>query len=123
MSRGPLRPFSRLYGSRTASLAGRHEIGWTLAEAFWGRGYATEAARAVLDFAFEELGLARIYSQTSDSNHPSTRMMQRLGFTHLPQLGYVDPLYPPRDNPTTVWRLTAEEWKSLCLRFATKPIA
>ena len=94
------------------ALQAEHEIGWTLAEPFWGRGYATEAARAVLGFAFGELGLARIYSQTSDSNQPSTNMMQRLGFTHLPQLGYVDPLYPPRDNPTTVWRLTAEEWKA-----------
>ncbi|EDL49831.1 GNAT family N-acetyltransferase [Erythrobacter sp. SD-21] len=95
------------------ALKGEHEIGWTLAEPFWGRGYATEAAREVLVFDFGEQGLAHIYSQTSESNQPSTRMMQELGFTHLPQLGYVDPLYPPRDNPTTVWRLTGEEWEAL----------
>ena len=48
-----------------------------------------------------------LYSQTSDSNAASTRMMQRLGFTFRPELGYDDPDYPPHDNPTTVWSLDA----------------
>jgi RimJ/RimL family protein N-acetyltransferase len=56
------------------------EIGWTFAEASWGRGYATEAARAVLGYAFGALEWPRVFSQTSDSNAASTRMMARLGF-------------------------------------------
>ncbi len=48
-----------------------------------------------------------LYSQTSDSNVASTRMMQRLGFTARPELGYHDPDYPPEDNPTTVWSMDA----------------
>ncbi|MXO63071.1 GNAT family N-acetyltransferase [Qipengyuania oceanensis] len=91
------------------ALRGEREIGWTLAEAHWGQGYATEAARAVLDHAFATLEV--VYSQTSDSNAASTRMMHRLGFSARPELGYVDPDYPERDNPTTVWSLTAREWK------------
>jgi RimJ/RimL family protein N-acetyltransferase len=89
------------------ALQGQREIGWTLAEPRWGHGYATEAARAVLDLAFGPMGLPVVYSQTSDSNVASTRMMARLGFTRWAELGYVDPDYPPRDNPTTVWSLAA----------------
>jgi RimJ/RimL family protein N-acetyltransferase len=88
-------------------LQGQREIGWTLAETHWGKGYATEAARAALDHAFGPLGLGRVWSQTSDSNAASTRMMQRLGFTRRAECDYVDPDYPPADNPTTVWSLDA----------------
>ena len=89
------------------ALQGQREIGWTFAEPHWGRGYATEAARAVIAYAFTELALPVLYSQTSDSNAASTRMMQRLGFTPRPELGYHDPDYPPEDNPTTVWSMDA----------------
>lgn len=86
-------------------LRGQNEIGWTLAEPNWNKGYASEAARAVLDFGFAMLGFPVIYSQTSESNAASTRMMHRLGFRRRAELDYVDPTYPPRDNPTTVWSL------------------
>lgn len=86
-------------------LQGQREIGWTFAESHWGRGYATEAARAAIAYGFDTLGLPVLYSQTSTSNAASTRMMQRLGFTFRPELGYLDPDYPPEDNPTTVWSM------------------
>ena len=89
------------------ALRGQREIGWTFAPEHWGKGYATEAAEGALGFAFGELGLPCIYAQTSTSNAASTRMMQRLGFAFRPDLGYVDPDYPPEDNPTTVWSLNA----------------
>jgi RimJ/RimL family protein N-acetyltransferase len=104
-------------------LRGQSEIGWSLAEDAWGRGYATEAARAVLDHAFDTLAPAEVFSQTSDSNARSTRMMHRLGFRSRPELGYVDPDYPPQDNPTTVWSLDAPDWKQRCLTFESKPTA
>lgn len=92
------------------ALQGQNEIGWTLAEEFWGHGYATEAARAVVAYAFEDLQFPEIFSQTSESNARSTRMMMRLGFTPRPELEYVDPDYPPEDNPTTVWSLSLGDW-------------
>lgn len=92
-------------------LRGQHEIGWSLAEAHWGRGYAAEAARAVLGFGFDRLDLPAIYAQTSDSNGGSTRLMLRLGFTRFPQFDYVDPAYPAEDNPTTVYRLERADWE------------
>lgn len=91
------------------ALQGQREIGWTFAQDHWGRGYATETAKRALGYAFGELGLSRIYSQTSTSNAASTRMMHCLGFTFRPELGYDDPDYPPQDNPTTVWSLDAPD--------------
>ncbi len=90
-----------------SELQGQREIGWTFAETHWGQGYATEAARAVIAHAFDALALPVLWSQTSDSNAASTRMMQRLGFAFRPEFGYSDPDYPPEDNPTTVWSMDA----------------
>jgi ribosomal-protein-alanine N-acetyltransferase len=55
------------------------EIGWRLAPQAWGRGYATEAARAVLAFGFGELGLPEIVSFTAIGNARSIAVMERLG--------------------------------------------
>lgn len=55
------------------------EIGWRLAYDAWGQGYANEAARSVLDFAFQRLKFAEVVSFTARANLRSQRLMQRLG--------------------------------------------
>lgn len=55
------------------------EIGYTLARAYHGRGYATEAVRAVLGYAFEALGLHRVIAQVDCANTPSVALLERLG--------------------------------------------
>lgn len=55
------------------------EVGWRLARASWGRGYAPEAARAAIDVAFARLGLDEVVSMTSVSNLKSRRVMEKLG--------------------------------------------
>lgn len=75
------------------------EIGWRLAADVWGRGYATEAARAVLRDAFGRLGLRRVYSFTAAVNGRSERVMRRLGMRSLggfdhPALPVGHPLRP-----------------------------
>jgi ribosomal-protein-alanine N-acetyltransferase len=55
------------------------EIGWTLARAHWGQGYATEAAHAVLAFAFETLELHRVWARCQPENTASWRIMEKLG--------------------------------------------
>jgi RimJ/RimL family protein N-acetyltransferase len=80
------------------------QVGWSLAEPYWGRGFACEAAQAVLDWGFSARGLDTIWSQTSASNQASTRLMARLGLERMAALDYVDPDYPAEDNPTTVYR-------------------
>ena len=60
------------------------EIGWRLAFDHWGRGYATEAAQAALEFGFERLRLAEIVSFTAPVNRRSIRVMEKLGMTRNP---------------------------------------
>jgi RimJ/RimL family protein N-acetyltransferase len=57
------------------------EIGWRLAFEHWGRGYATEAARAAVDCGFRCLGLEEIVAFTVPTNRRSLRVMERLGMT------------------------------------------
>ena len=55
------------------------ELAWTLAPRWWGNGYATEGARAALDYAFEVLEKERIISLIYPENHASIRVAERLG--------------------------------------------
>jgi len=55
------------------------EVGWTLRRRFWGRGYATEAARASIDYAFKALGQTRVISLIDPDNVNSIRVAERLG--------------------------------------------
>lgn len=55
------------------------EIGWRMVRRAWGRGYATEAARAVLEDGFSRLGFDRIWAFTIPRNERSQAVMQRLG--------------------------------------------
>jgi RimJ/RimL family protein N-acetyltransferase len=71
------------------------EVGWRLARERWGRGYATEAARAVIAFGFEEVGLEEIVSFTAPVNVRSWRVMERLGMTRDPAGDFDHPAVPP----------------------------
>jgi RimJ/RimL family protein N-acetyltransferase len=70
------------------------EVGWRLAAECWNRGYATEGARAAVQFGFVELGLEEIVSFTVPANHRSRRVMEKLGMTNVPQDDFDHPLLP-----------------------------
>jgi RimJ/RimL family protein N-acetyltransferase len=75
------------------------EIGWRLARHAWHHGYATEAAAAALDVAFNRVGLPEIWSLTSVLNEPSQAVMRRIGLTESirfdhPRIPEGDPLRP-----------------------------
>ena len=55
------------------------EVGYLLERAAWHRGYATEAARACRDYAFDRLGAGEVFSIIRDSNLPSQRVARRNG--------------------------------------------
>lgn len=55
------------------------EVGWRLAKAYWGKGYATETAEASLHFAFSVLGQDRVVAFTTLTNARSRKVMSRLG--------------------------------------------
>ncbi len=58
------------------------EVLWRLAPQHWGKGYATEAARAAVEHGFTRAGLGEILSWTVPANRASWRVMERLGMTH-----------------------------------------
>ncbi len=70
------------------------EIGWRLARAYWGRGYATEAALAALDHGFRERGLDEIVSFTAVENRRSRAVMERIGMTRSPDDDFDHPALP-----------------------------
>lgn len=58
------------------------EIGWRLHKPYWGKGYATEAATAALDYAFDVLRADEVVAITVPANWPSRAVMERLGMVH-----------------------------------------
>jgi RimJ/RimL family protein N-acetyltransferase len=67
------------------------EIGWRLSSNYWRRGYATEAARAVLHYAFTTLNLTEVVSFTVVNNTPSRRVMEKIGLIYDPQSDFNHP--------------------------------
>lgn len=60
----------------------RAELGYWLGADAWGQGFATEAAGALVDFGFSELGLARIYAHVLEGNVASCRVLEKIGMLH-----------------------------------------
>ena len=88
------------------------EIGWRLASQHWGRGFATEGARAAVKFAFEVLNLAELVSFTVPANVRSLRVMERLGMAHDDTEDFDHPLlavgHPLRRH--VLYRLKCAGW-------------
>lgn len=60
----------------------RAELGYWIGVPYWGNGYATEAARAVVDFGFRELKLQRIFAHHFEGNPASARVLEKIGMKH-----------------------------------------
>jgi len=85
------------------------EVGWRLAAEHWGRGYATEGARAALTFGFRELGLSEIVSFTTPDNRRSRRVMERIGMTHNPADDFDHPGAPQSLRRHVLCRIAARD--------------
>ena len=70
------------------------EVAWRLARPYWGQGYATEAARAALDYGFSGLGLQEIVAVTVPANQRSRRVMERLGMIRSHEDDFDHPRVP-----------------------------
>lgn len=81
------------------------EVGWRLANRFWGRGYATEGGQAALAFGFDELGLRRVVSIYNRDNVASRKVMEKLGM-RLDR----ETLHPELGLPLRVYAITRERW-------------
>lgn len=83
-------------------LGAHYEIGWRFARAAWGRGYATESARAALKHAFER-GLREVVSYTSADNLRSRAVMARLELERAPSRDFVADYGQGRSWHGLVW--------------------
>ena len=93
---------------------GTAELGYSLAPAHHGRGYATEAARAALRVGFEGLGLPEIVSFTSLINRPSRAVMERIGMRDSGE-DFDHPALPEGSDLRRhcLYRITREQWSSV----------
>ncbi len=88
------------------------EIGWRLAHAHWGKGYATEAAMAWLNYGFRDLGLAEIVSFTVANNMRSISVMRRIGMMPHPEADFMHPSIDPTSALAghVLYQITAKEF-------------
>ena len=91
---------TRDWRNSTFADAGEHaqpELGWALMRAYWGNGYATEAARAVRDWAWQERQVGRLISLINPDNVRSQRVAERLGARRAETVMLLD------SGPAVVW--------------------
>lgn len=60
----------------------RGELGYWVGEDYWNMGYATEAAKLILDYAFNHLNYNRVYARHIESNPASGKVMEKIGMTY-----------------------------------------
>ncbi len=82
------------------------EVSYKLFPAYWGRGYATEAASACLSYGFQTLHLQQILGVTQETNRSSQRVLEKLGMRHVGNLEKWNALQ-------RVYVLTRDEWLTL----------
>jgi RimJ/RimL family protein N-acetyltransferase len=88
------------------------EVGWRVRSAYWGHGYAPEAARECLRFGFEQIALDEIISFTAASNTKSQRVMEKIGLVRDPAADFDHPSVPEGNplRPHVLYRLSRERW-------------
>lgn len=91
---------------------GEYDAGWRFRGAAWGRGLASEAARALIDRLFLD-GAARVFAQTMAVNERSRRVMERLGlrFVRTFHVDFDDPL-PGTELGEVEYELDRREWEA-----------
>ena len=82
------------------------EVGWRLERSFWGRGLATEGARASLRYGFEEMDLEGIISFTLPENAASRRVMEKAGLTLRGEVLW-------KDHELVWYAIGREEWEDV----------
>lgn len=88
------------------------ELGYRLVRAAWGRGYASEAARVLVDLGFRQLGLSRIWAQTMAVNAGSRRVMEKAGLRYVRtfHLAWDDPL-PGAEQGEVEYAIARTDWR------------
>ena len=85
------------------------EIGWVFNPDMGGRGYATEAARAITDIAFREVGVHRVWAQLEPANTASSRICERLGMRREALFENAS-WFKERWTDLAIYAIRADEW-------------
>ncbi len=91
------------------------EVGWRLAFAHWGKGYATEGAKAALAYGFETLKLDEIVSFTAVGNRRSRAVMERIGMHHDSKDDFDHPKLPEGHSlrKHVLYRISDWDWQNV----------
>jgi len=96
-------------GLRPYDLDGKiYEIGFHIRSAYWGQGYATEAALAVIDYAFDVLNVNGLFAGHNPQNEASRRVLNKLGFRYTH-----DAYYEPTGLSHPSYELTREAYNQI----------
>jgi RimJ/RimL family protein N-acetyltransferase len=87
------------------------EVGWGLIHQAWGKGYATEAATACIDWAFNHLGWSDVIHCIDEQNVNSRKVAQRLGSRLLRANVSMPPPYED-DKQVSIWGQSCKEWRA-----------
>jgi RimJ/RimL family protein N-acetyltransferase len=88
------------------------ELGYRLRRSAWGKGYATEGSRALIDKGFQELGVERVFAMTMVVNKASRRVMEKAGLKFVRIVHRDWPMYVEGDeHGETEYALTRDEWR------------
>ena len=96
----------KVYKDEVKELSNFYELGYRLMPQFWGKGYATETAKAWLNYGFENFETDMIYGMTDINNHNSKNVLKKVGFT---QNGGFDYENDPK-QPCDWFEISRKDW-------------
>ena len=101
-----------LHPDEKRSEVGARMLGYAFHNAFWGRGYATEAARRMIRHAFEDWELPILSAYCFPENEDSRRVLEKCGFVYEGRLRASYRMYDGRLMDSLCFSITPEEWSS-----------
>ncbi|HEY6739715.1 MAG TPA: GNAT family N-acetyltransferase [Actinopolymorphaceae bacterium] len=102
-----------LHPANSAGLDGGTELGYRLRPEVWGRGYATEGARALVHKAFTELGIERIVATTMTVNHASRHVLEKAGLVYVRTFFVEWPVYiEGAEHGDVEYAVTRDAWSA-----------
>ena len=101
------------HGPDQPKVAGEADLGYRLMRRHWRRGYASEGARELIRYGFDELGLNRIFAQTMAANTAARATMRAAGLSHVRAFisGPYDDLVPDAEQGEVEYEITRSTWQ------------
>ena len=101
------------HGPDQPKVAGEADLGYRLMRRHWRRGYASEGARELIRYGFDDLGLNRIFAQTMAANTAARATMSAAGLSHVRAFisGPYDDLVPGAEQGEVEYEITRSTWQ------------